>query len=163
MAIDAIDRKIIALLGQDGRQSNREIARQIGVSEGTVRQRLGKLIDSGALRITAQIDIEKFDELYLAFVGMKIDGRRLNECAEDIEKLPSVMTTMIVTGRYDLMAVVLAHSHHTLVDFVTTQLGHVSGIRDSETYVVLKNFGQWLQADKLEAIMDGFAKENRKE
>ena len=151
--MDNIDLQIISILGEDGRLSNREIARRTGVSEGTVRQRLGKLTGNGNLRITAQVNIEMFPELYLAFVGVKIDGRQLTECASRIEKLPSVLTTMIVTGRYDLFTVVLVHSHQTLVDFVTNQLSHVPGVRDSETYVVLRNFGQWIPADKLSHLM----------
>jgi len=145
--------QIVSVLGENGRLSNREIARRIGVSEGTVRYRLGRLLRGGDLRVAAQVNIESFPGIYLAFVGVKIDGRRLTECAERIEKLPSVLTTMVVTGRYDLFAVVLAHSHHTLVDFVTNQLSHVSGVRDSETFVVLKNFDQWIPAHKLNRII----------
>lgn len=147
--MDTIDTQIAYLLGLNGRISNREIARKIGVTEGTVRQRLGRLIQSGSLRITAQANIESYPETYLAIVGVKIDGRRLNECAALIEKLPSVLTTMVVTGRYDIITVVLAPSRQTLVDFVTDQLSKIQGVRDSETYVVLKNFGQWIPADKL--------------
>jgi len=152
--MDDIDLQIISVLGVNGRLSNREIARRIGVSEGTVRYRLGRLLKSGDLRISAQVNIESFPGIYLAFVGVKIDGRRLNECAEQIEKLPSVLTTMIVTGKYDLFAVILAHSHHTLVDFVTNQLSHVPGVRDSETFVVLKNFDQWIPAHKLSRMIE---------
>lgn len=147
--MDAIDTQIAYLLGLNGRLSNREIARRIGVAEGTVRQRLGRLIESGSLRITAQANIESYPETYLAIVGVKIDGRRLTECAAQIEQLPSVLTTMVVTGRYDIITVILAPSRQTLVDFVTDQLSKIQGVRDSETYVVLKNFGQWIPADKL--------------
>jgi Lrp/AsnC family transcriptional regulator for asnA, asnC and gidA len=153
--MDALDHQIAYLLGLNGRTSNREIARRIGVAEGTVRQRLSHLIGSGALRVTAQFDIEAIPEAYIAVVGLKIDGRRLIECAREVERLPSVLTTMIVTGRYDLMAVVLALSRQTLVDFVTGQLSKVAGVKDSETYVVLKNFGQWVPADKLSRMMEG--------
>ena len=158
--MDTIDTQIAYLLGLNGRLSNREIARRIGVAEGTVRQRLGRLIESGSLRIAAQANIESYPETYLAIVGVKIDGRRLNECAALIEKLPSVLTTMVVTGRYDIITVVLAASRQTLVDFVTDQLSKIQGVRDSETYVVLKNFGQWIPADKLCRMMEDF-KENR--
>ncbi|MFC1607763.1 Lrp/AsnC family transcriptional regulator [Candidatus Latescibacterota bacterium] len=155
--MDAIDTQIAYLLGVDGRISNREIARRIGIAEGTVRQRLSRLIESGALRLTALANIESYPETYLALVGVKIDGRRLNECAESIEHLPSVLTTMIVTGRYDIITVVIAPSRQTLVDFVTDHLSEIPGVQDSETYVVLKNFGQWIPADKLcMAVNDGY-------
>jgi Lrp/AsnC family transcriptional regulator for asnA, asnC and gidA len=153
--MDETDLQIAYLLGRNGRISNREIARRIGVAEGTVRQRLASLTESGTLRISAQFDIEKVPEAYIALVGLKIDGRRLCECAETLEKLPSVLNTMIVTGRYDLIATVMALSHHTLVKFVTDQLSKVPGVEDSETYVVLRNYGKWVSSDQLCLMMRG--------
>ena len=161
--MDAIDRKIISCLGEDGRISNREIARRIGVSEGTVRQHLRRLSESGGLRIGAELDIETLPGLFLAFVGVKLDGRHLTECAAQIEELPSVLSTMIVTGRYDLMAVVLADSHPTLVDFVTNRLSHIDGVRDSETFVVLKNYNQWISVDKLSSILSADGEDGDRE
>lgn len=152
--MDTTDLKIMSLLGENSRFSNREIARRIGITEGTVRNRLDRLTEEGVLHTTALVNIEKFPDLYMAFVGVKIDGRRLTDCAAQIEQLPSVFTTMIVTGRYDLFAVVLAHTHKTLVDFVTDQLSKVPGIKDSETYMVLKNYGQWIPANKLSFLID---------
>ncbi|MCE5252168.1 Lrp/AsnC family transcriptional regulator [bacterium] len=159
--MDAIDTQIAHILGVDGRLSNREIGRRLGIAEGTVRQRLSRLFDSGVLRVAAQANIESFPESYLAIVGVKIDGRRLSESAETIEQLPSVLTTMIVTGRYDIVTMVLAPSRQTLVDFVTDQLSKVQGVRDSETFVVLKNFGQWIPADKLCSMIRDFNNSQR--
>jgi len=147
--MDKIDLQIISYLGENGRISYREIARRIGISEGTIRQRLRKLLENDNLRVTAQINIESLPEVFLAFVGVKIDGRRLTECAAQVEKLSSVITTMIVTGRYDLFAVILVNSHKTLVEFVTDHLSRIPGIRTTETFVVLRNFDQWIPADKL--------------
>ena len=151
--MDKVDLQIILLLGENGRISNREMARRTGVSEGTVRKHLGRLFRNGDLRISAEVNIETFPELYIALVGVKIDGRHLTECAAEVEKLPSVLTTLIVTGRYDLIAIVLAHSHQTLVDFVTNQLSHIPGVKDSETYVSLRNYGQWIPAGKLRSLI----------
>jgi Lrp/AsnC family transcriptional regulator, regulator for asnA, asnC and gidA len=151
--MDETDLKIAFLLGGNARISNREIARRIGVAEGTVRQRLTSLMEHGILHLSAQFDIEKIPEAYIALVGLKIDGRMLRECAEEINRLPSVLNTMIVTGRYDLIATVMALSHHTLVEFVTDQLSRISGIEDSETYVVLRNYGQWVPSDQLSLMM----------
>ncbi len=151
--MDAIDLQIAYFLGMNGRLSNREIARRIGVAEGTVRQRLAHLIKSGSLRISAQIDIEAAPEAHIALVGLKIEGRRLNECALELSRLPSVLTTMIVTGRYDLIAMVLALSRQTLVKFVTDELSRIPGVKDSETYVALKNINHWIPADKLSQMI----------
>ena len=61
--MDSIDLQIMSFLGENCRISNRELARRIGVSEGTIRQRLNRLVNNGDLRLTAQVNIEKFSEL----------------------------------------------------------------------------------------------------
>ena len=57
--MDELDRKIIALLQLDGRASNAKIAREVGVSEGTVRRRLRKLLDDDVVRVVAVPNLEK--------------------------------------------------------------------------------------------------------
>ena len=57
--MDELDRKIIALLQLDGRASNAKIAREVGVSEGTVRRRLRKLVLDDVVRIIAVPNLEK--------------------------------------------------------------------------------------------------------
>jgi Lrp/AsnC family transcriptional regulator for asnA, asnC and gidA len=49
--MDELDRKIMALLQMDGRASNAKIAREVGVTEGTVRRRLGKLLEDDFIEI----------------------------------------------------------------------------------------------------------------
>ena len=49
-SVDNFDKNIIEILESDGRASNAEIARSIGVSEGTIRRRLKKLIDNKELK-----------------------------------------------------------------------------------------------------------------
>ncbi len=143
---DDIDMRIANILGHDGRASNRDIARRLGISEGSVRQRLNRLIQNGTLRVTANLNVEELEDRYLAVVAIKLEGRRLTECAMEIDRLPGVQSTMIVTGQYDLILTVLLDSRQGLVDFVTQQLSHVQGVRDSETFVVLKNYSQWVPA-----------------
>jgi len=145
----AVDKSIAYYLGREGRLSNRELARRLGISEGNVRQRLKRLIGGGALRISAQVNLESQPEAFLAIVSVKLDGRRLTQCAERIAKLPSVLTTMVVTGHYDLVAVILAPSRPVLVDFVTNELSTVPGVMDSETSVVLESLDFWVDARKM--------------
>ena len=51
--MDELDRKIIGLLQMDGRASNAKIAREVGVSEGTVRRRLRRLIQEDVVKVIA--------------------------------------------------------------------------------------------------------------
>lgn len=147
--MDAIDIRILELLGLDGQISNREAARRIGISEGAVRQRLARLKESGKVRICAQVNVEEMADQYLAIVAIKLDGRHLTECAEEVDRLPGVQSTMIVTGQYDLIITLMLDSRLGLVDFVTKQLSLVPGVRESETFVVLKTMNHWIRADAL--------------
>ena len=147
--MDKIDLRISQILGKDGRISNSEIARQLNVSEGTVRQRLSKLTESGRLRVQAMVNSEQMPNRYLAMIGLQIEGRQLEKCAEEIDKFPQVQRTLIVTGRYDLMVSLLLDSHAAMVDFVTHKLSMVRGILQSETFVCLKNSDPWFPADNL--------------
>ena len=68
----AIDDGIMAILREDGRLSNREVARRLDVSEGTVRQRLKKLQDAGAIRIGVVTDANRVGLAVSAWVRVAV-------------------------------------------------------------------------------------------
>ena len=67
----------------------------------------------------------------------------------EINRLPGVQSTMIVTGRYDLIVNVMLSSRQSLVDFVTGHLSRIPGVRQSETFVVLCSYGYWMPVENL--------------
>jgi len=70
--LDEMDRAIIRMLQHDGRLPFREIARQLGVAEGTVRLRANRLARSGALTIVAIADPFRLGYRVLAFSLLKV-------------------------------------------------------------------------------------------
>jgi Lrp/AsnC family transcriptional regulator for asnA, asnC and gidA len=50
--LDDADRRIVVALSRDGRRPYRDIARELGISEGTVRARMTRLLDEGLMRVT---------------------------------------------------------------------------------------------------------------
>jgi Lrp/AsnC family transcriptional regulator for asnA, asnC and gidA len=153
--MDELDIRIAKSLIQDGRLvPNSKIAGRLGVSEGTVRQRLGKLIEAKRLKVQALVNSEHMPGQYLAIIGLSIEGRELESCAEQINRFPQVQRTLIVTGRYDILVSLLLRSHGELVEFVTHKLSRVPGIRDSETFVCLKNYDPWYPAACLDRSSD---------
>jgi Lrp/AsnC family transcriptional regulator for asnA, asnC and gidA len=148
--MDATDLRIISLLARNGRAMNSDIARRVDVSEGTIRLRLRRLIDSRVLKIEALVNTERTPGPYLAVIGLSIEGRQLEKCAEQINRFREVQRTLIVTGRYDILVTLLLDSHYGLVDFVTHKLSRIPGIRNSETFVCLKNYDPWFPATCLD-------------
>ena len=92
--MDDLDRKIIELLQTNGRASNAQIAREVGVSEGTVRRRLRHLIQSEIIRVSAIPDPEKIGYNTVALVGIQADPDKIDEVASNLAKLRRLNTSL---------------------------------------------------------------------
>ena len=135
--MDELDSTIISLLQDDGRASNAGIARQAGVSEGTVRRRLKRLIDEKFIKVVALLDPAKMGYSSEALVGIQVDPDKIDQVADDMAKLEDVSWVAITTGSYDLFAWATLHSSETLGVFLRTKVGTIPGVRRTETFVNL--------------------------
>ena len=135
--MDELDREIIAILQSNGRASNARIARRIGVSEGTVRRRLKKLIADGVIDIVAVVDAERLGYDTEALVGVQVDPDKVMEVAANLGELPESNWVAITTGTYDVFMWVTLQSADQLGTFLREKLGIVAGVRRTETFVRL--------------------------
>ena len=135
--MDELDSTIISLLQDDGRASNAGIARQAGVSEGTVRRRLKRLIDEEFIKVVALLDLAKMGYSSEALVGIQVDPDKIDQVADDVAKLEEVSWVAITTGSYDLFAWATLYSSETLGIFLRTKVGTIPGVRRTETFVNL--------------------------
>ena len=135
--MDELDTKIIALLQRDGRASNAGIAREVGVSEGTVRRRLKRLIQEEYIRVVALLDPAKMGYASEALVGIQVDPDKVDQVSDDIRTLDEVNWVAVTTGAYDVFAWATLHSPETLGIFLRTKIGTIPGVRRTETFVNL--------------------------
>jgi Lrp/AsnC family transcriptional regulator for asnA, asnC and gidA len=143
--LDELDQRIIDALRADGRATHSAIAQSLDVAEGTIRQRLKKLLDSGAFKVAGMVDPEVMPEHQVCVIGLRIDeSRHLEARAREVGKLPEVRSVAIVTGRYDLIAEVVVASNQGLIHFLSRSLAKVDGITSSETFLLLKTFNKWI-------------------
>lgn len=144
MQPDDIDWKIINLL-RESHQNNNAIARLLGISEGTVRQRLKKLKESHIIKIKALINPEVLENQQLATVAVNVgESSKLEAKAKEIAALPNVLDVSITSGRYDLFVQVLVDSNHGLVCFLTEELAAVKGVSSTESFLMLKSFHKYV-------------------
>lgn len=144
MQPDDTDWKIIEIL-RKGYVPNNTIARELDISEGTVRLRLKKLRDAGILEIKALINPDTLENKQLALIAMRLaESRLLESKAAEIARLENVLSVSIVSGRYDLIAEVLVDSNRGLVSFLTEELPSVEGVLSSESFLLLKNYGKFV-------------------
>ncbi|MCB1848888.1 MAG: AsnC family transcriptional regulator, partial [Halieaceae bacterium] len=88
IALDATDEGIIALLRADGRMPYRAIARELGVTESTVRARVRRLEESDTMRVVAVTDIEAAGYGMLLAIGVQVETRAPEAVARDLASLP---------------------------------------------------------------------------
>ena len=137
--MDELDSKIISLLQKDGRASNAGIARQVGVSEGTVRRRLKRLIQEEYIRVIALPDPSKMGFDSEALIGVQVDPDKVDRVSEDLSQLDEVSWVAMTTGQYDVFAWATLPSSEALGIFLRTKVGTIPGVRRTETFVSLAN------------------------
>ena len=144
MQPDRTDWQIINLLSKQN-ETNTTIANELGVSEGTVRQRIKKLQDAGIVKIRAIRNPELLENQQLAMVTANLaESRLLDIKAKEILQLENVLSVSILSGQYDLIIEVLVDSNKGLIKFLTEQLSKVEGITKTETFLTLKSYNKWV-------------------
>ena len=137
-SLDRIDRQIVSLLQKNGRLANVEIARDLGLAEGTVRKRLERLLEAGVIHIVAVVEPERVDYPIHTIVGIEADLAQLQQIARRIAALPEVTGVSLVTGTYDLLIEVVLTSSDQLLSFLMDRIAGIPGIKRTETCQVLK-------------------------
>ena len=144
MQPDKTDWEIIHMLSEKY-MTNTKIARKLGVSEGTVRQRLKRLQNDGILRIKALRNPNLLDKQQLALVAANVsESRLLDAKAREIAELEHVMSVSILSGQYDLIMEVLIDSNNGLIRFLTEELSAVKGLTKTETFLLLRSYNKWI-------------------
>lgn len=144
MQPDEIDWKIIEILRENFIPNN-AIARELGVSEGMIRQRVKRLKEAGILKIKALINPDVLEDLQLAMVAINItESALLKKRADQIASLDNVLSVSFTSGRYDLFAEVLVTSNRDLVRFLTEELPNVEGVTNTETFMMLRSYGKYV-------------------
>lgn len=139
MKMDDLNIEIIKEL-RDGRKSFRTIAEKLNISENTVRSRVNALLTEGVLEITGLVDPEAISGHRVVFVGVKLATLNLVEKGKEFSKLKGVVSVSVVTGRFDLVLVVLLRDGFDLLEFYTREVYRLKDVRSVETFVVYKGY-----------------------
>jgi Lrp/AsnC family transcriptional regulator for asnA, asnC and gidA len=135
--MDELDTRIIEILQNDGRASNAGIARTVGVSEGTVRRRLKRLIQGEYIRVVAVTDPAKMGYVSEGLIGLQADLDKIDSVADELAKLEEVSLVTITTGAYDIFAWATLESAEALGIFLRARVATIPGVRRTETFVNL--------------------------
>ena len=139
MKTDQIDIDIMRHI-RDGRKSLKKIADAINLSENTVRKRLNKMIDEEVLEISGLVDPTAIPGHMIVLVGVKLSTMELVKRGEDFKKLKGVVSANVVTGRYDLILMVLLNENFSLLNFYTEEVSRIKDVQSVETFVIYKSY-----------------------
>ena len=132
--LDNTDRNIIQVLEKDARTSLRRIAEEVGVSLGTVSNRVKKLEEAGIIKeYRVILDADKVGWGLNVVIGLRIQKGRLIEIQEKIARDPRVYG---VTGDFDSMIIARARDRSDLDDLSKNVLS-MDGVARSVTHLVL--------------------------
>ena len=136
--LDDLDRQLIEVLARDARVSNRKIAIDLGVTEGTVRGRIKRLQQDGLISFTAITSFGLADSARMAFIGVEVNVSEARSVAERIAELPSVNAVMITMGRFNVLAICLFNSLDSLLELASDQILSMPGVHHVETSIAVK-------------------------
>jgi Lrp/AsnC family transcriptional regulator, regulator for asnA, asnC and gidA len=136
--VDQVDREIIRLLQRDGRTSNTEIGRALGLTETTIRKRIGRLVGEGLVNIVAVPTPEAVGMTTSAIIGISVQLVSLHKVSEKLVACPEVRYIGLSTGRYDVIVEAFFDDHEHLLEFISTTLGGMEGVTGVETSLILK-------------------------
>jgi Lrp/AsnC family transcriptional regulator for asnA, asnC and gidA len=136
--LDKIDVHIIEALRKDGREAFAQIAEQLNVSPGMIRQRYNRLVELGYLKVVAVTNPLMMGKRTSALIGIRTDGRKMLEVADRLAKFDEVVYIVVVSGRYDIMVEISCRDHEDMLRFMTEKLAKVDGVRETESFIYLK-------------------------
>ena len=148
--VDPVDRRIVAALQRDGRRPFTAIARDLGISEAAVRQRVARLQTSGVMQVVAVADPMTLGFKTMAMVAISVDGRARKRAAEAVRRLPEVSYLVLTAGSFDMLAEVVCEDNDHLLRLLSEDLARIDGVRETQTFMylrLLKEAYTWSLAD----------------
>ena len=137
MRLDETDIKILEILLSDARLSSRQIAKQCGVSIGTVLSRVKKMEKEGVIKgYSALLDQEKIGYELTVISEITVSKGRLLEMENEIARLPNVCGVYDVTGLIDAIIVAKFKNREELSKF-TKRLLALPYVERTNTHIVL--------------------------
>jgi len=144
---DKSDVKIVNLLLDNGRMSASEIARRIGdISERAIRYRIDRMVEDGAIQISAVAKPQAFGLTTIADVWLEVESDRILEVARKMADFDNVSYVACGIGETDVSIQVVARDTSEIYHFVTEVVRKVPGVRKTTTSIVplvIKDVYQW--------------------
>jgi Lrp/AsnC family transcriptional regulator, regulator for asnA, asnC and gidA len=143
---DELDYRIIQELRANGRAEAAKIARSVGINERTIRKRIDRLINSGAITITAVVDQRSFGYVTAVFVMLEVEPAHEDEIVERFRAMQEVTFLAYGLGSRDLLLQACFKDNDGMREFLRRTLPALPGVSVTATILVprvLRNITGW--------------------
>jgi Lrp/AsnC family transcriptional regulator for asnA, asnC and gidA len=136
--LDAVDGELIRLLQQDGRIPNTVLAKQIGISEATVRTRLNRLIEEEVIQIVAVSNPMKLGFEIVGIIRIHVDIHKMAHITRELQKLDALWFIVHTTGGTGIDAEFVVKDIQELNELIFEKINRIDGVNQTETSLILK-------------------------
>ncbi|MHA7261823.1 Lrp/AsnC family transcriptional regulator [Arthrobacter sp. TMN-37] len=138
--LDEVDRRILAELTRDGRQSVTSLAENVHISRAHAYSRISRLTEEGILtKFTALIDPVKAGLKSSAYVTLKVRQHSWRELREKLREIPEIHHIALVGGDFDVILLVRAEDNLDLRRVIFDRLQSMPGVLDTQTFLVFED------------------------
>lgn len=140
--LDALDRKLLRLLQEDGRIPNVELAERVGLSPTATSERVKRLTRDGIIAgYGARLDPQKLGRGFLVFVEVTLDKTTpdvFDRFATAVARAPDVLECHLVAGGFDYLIKTRVADMAAYRIFLGEVLLSLPGVRETRTYAVME-------------------------
>ena len=135
--LDELDLAVIAGLQDNARRPFSHVAKELGVSEATVRSRVSRMQRLDVLQFALDVNPEVLD-LVFSYVGIWVRGPLMTRTIDALCAIPELSYLVTCASGFDLLAEVICSDHKALLRILHEEIRETSGVERAEAYTVLK-------------------------
>lgn len=136
--MDEIDSEIIRSLVKNSRITLSQMSKEINVPDATISNRLKKLEETVIRQYTVILDTEATGLKVTAIIIIQTESEKHQEVELELSKLEEVSEVYSISGEYDILIKVWAHSIEELNKIVTSKIRQVDGVEDLTEMIVME-------------------------
>lgn len=136
--MDEIDAEIIRSLVRNSRITLSQMSKEINVPDATISNRLKKLEETVIKQYTLVLDVDATGLQVTAIIIIQTESEKHENVKLELSKLEEVSEVYSVSGEYDILIKVWAHSIEELNNIVTSKIRQIDGVEDLTEMIVME-------------------------
>jgi len=137
--IDDLDLTILSELSADASISVPKLSKKIKVNPSVVYSRIKRLVKKKLIeRFTIVVNDQELGFQIKALAGINMDSKKRDTIIDELFQIKGVREIAEVTGRFDILVTLYAHSLDEMHQIVSDKIGKIDGIISSESFIEMK-------------------------